>query len=274
MSLHIEIVGKTDTGICRDINQDSMSFSKQKQLAILCDGMGGAQAGEIASAMAVTMVMEGLTQNINRINTTDINIETGLPLLCSLIETQVQAANTAIFDASKENPQFQGMGTTIVVAMIENDHIHTAHVGDSRLYRLRDMELEQMTEDHSLVHELVKKGFYTPEEAEKADNKNIITRALGTTAAVRVDIHQDIIYEDDLYLLCSDGVSDMISDDEIQQILMMDHNNLQDCVSSIITAANNGGGRDNITAILIRVGKKDVADQGLFNKVSGWLFEK
>jgi protein phosphatase len=243
--LRLAISGKTDVGRLREHNEDNIAWDADLGLALLADGMGGHNAGEVASALAVDTILGVL--------------RTALPATENLVERSallrdaVEDANRAIFTQSQEQPQCAGMGTTLVGALFSNDNVILAHVGDSRIYRLRDTELAQITTDHSLLEELVQSGYLTKEEAELSVNKNLITRALGIEADVDADIDEHGVMADDIYLLCSDGLSDLVSDHDIAAILNDRNRDLETAAASLVFAANAKGGTDNISVILVHV---------------------
>jgi protein phosphatase len=183
------------------------------------------------------------------------------------VHDAVALANKNVHDSSQANAQYRGMGTTVVVVLFYDNRFTVAHVGDSRLYRLRDFELEQITRDHSLMQELIDRGFYTPEQARNSLNKNLVTRAIGIDASVHIDIQEDIAMVDDIYLLCSDGVSDMIDDDLIKTTLIDNENDLEKAAAEIIRLANEHGGKDNISALLAKPIKPFPAQNSLFSRI-------
>jgi len=180
----VQIVHKTDTGMKRDHNEDSVGSEGNIGLAILADGMGGHKSGEIASAMTVSHVLEKFKTSYRNVEHGEVDWESGLTLETMLLGEAIEESNYNIHKASEDSPANRGMGTTAVGLLFLNNKVSIAHVGDSRAYRLRNNDFEMLTEDHSLLQELVRKGFYTKEEAEKSDQKNVITRALGIEATV------------------------------------------------------------------------------------------
>jgi serine/threonine protein phosphatase PrpC len=227
---------RTDPGRKRRHNEDS--FVVQPPLFAIADGMGGAQAGEIASALAAGALAEG---NANG---------GGEPRVIELI----QEANRRVHHRASTDPSTTGMGTTITVAIVEDDGTVTfGHVGDSRAYRLRNDQLEQITDDHSLVAELVRRGELSPAEAEVHPQRSVITRALGTDPDVDVDAFSIRPKPGDLYLICSDGLSDMVTGATIEKIVREHRNDLDEAARALVRAANQGGGDDNITAVLFEI---------------------
>jgi len=238
----IEQAGRTDVGRQRSANEDSLVVSAP--LFAVADGMGGARAGEVASAVAVEAV-EGAKESS----------EPAEAQLASI----VREANRRIYDLAVADESRRGMGTTLTLAKLHGDELSLAHVGDSRAYRLRGGELEQLTRDHSLVAELERSGQITPEVAEHHPQRSIITRALGPEPDVEVDTYTLTGREDDLFLICSDGLTSMISDDEVGSILRST-GPLDAAADELVRAANQSGGKDNITVILFRLGEGEAAE--------------
>lgn len=262
----IEIKGLTDVGCVRDHNEDAISTSETLGLTVLADGMGGHRGGEVASAITISTILETLTKRLKKIKDSATDEESGYSLESIAVHESVALANSSVFDASSKNSQYRGMGTTVVVLLFYDDRFTVAHVGDSRLYRLRDGILEQITRDHSLMQELIDRGFYTPEQARKSLNKNLVTRAIGIEKSVQIDIQEDVTQTGDIYMLCSDGVTDMIEDELIHDILKANSNNLEKAASEIIRESNEHGGKDNISVILARPLKPFPAKNSLFSR--------
>lgn len=245
------IAGCTDTGMRRNHNEDHIGFNQNLSIAVLADGMGGHQAGEIASHMAVESVLENLQSVANGNNSRSI---TGSQLL-EYVSNTISYSNSKIYQAAEALDEHKGMGTTLVVAIVQGSQIYAGHVGDSRLYLYRDESLKRITKDHSLVQDLVDRGFYTEEEARMASVGHIVTRALGTKAEVEVDTVQHDIADGDLLLLCSDGLSDMVADWLIEETLRERGTELDKTANKLIELANRNGGKDNISVILVQVQK-------------------
>jgi serine/threonine protein phosphatase PrpC len=225
----------TDTGLQRRANEDSLLV--RSPLFVVADGMGGAQAGEVASRVAVDMFRDGL--------------QNGADPESSLV-TQVEQANSRINELSHQRAEHAGMGTTITAVHVGEQDVSIAHVGDSRAYCLRDGELLRLTDDHSLVDELIRQGKLTPEEAEEHPQRSVITRALGPEATVEVDVRSFRGRPADVYLLCSDGLTTMVGEEELLELLAA-HARLRDAGEALIAAANAAGGKDNITVVLFRL---------------------
>jgi protein phosphatase len=258
MSLKEKILlcGKTDAGRLRDHNEDSIGCNENIALAVLADGMGGHRGGEMASAMTVSTILESITAKAIKNST-----------IGRLMHKAILQANKSVHESSKTNAQYSGMGTTIVAVIFYDNHFTVAHVGDSRLYRLRNGQLEQITRDHSFVQEQIDLGLHTAEQAKDSPHKNIITRAVGIDDDVQVDIKEDIAMLDDIYLLCSDGVNDMLDDEVIRKILAENSGNLENAASEIIKLANENGGKDNISALLAKPVKAFPAKMNLFTRL-------
>jgi protein phosphatase len=233
----VEQAGRTDVGRQRTANEDSLVV--RPPLFAVADGMGGAKAGEVASAMAVEAV-----ENAE---------ESGEPVEAQLAGI-VRDANRRIYDLAVSDDSRRGMGTTLTLAKVHDDEVSLAHVGDSRAYRMRDGELSQLTRDHSLVAELERSGQITAEAAERHPQRSIITRALGPERDVEVDTYTVAGRDGDLFLICSDGLTSMISNDEVTSILRSS-DSLEDAAEDLVRAANQSGGKDNITVILFRLGE-------------------
>ncbi|MCW9047189.1 MAG: Stp1/IreP family PP2C-type Ser/Thr phosphatase [Gammaproteobacteria bacterium] len=263
----IEITGITDEGLVRDHNEDSIASNADLGLLVLADGMGGHKGGEVASAIAVDSIMQDLSSALPQISTGNTDENTGYSLESMLIEKAIKDANLKIYTAAQNNKNYEGMGTTIVVLLLYDNRITVAHVGDSRLYRMRDRLLEQMTRDHTLLQELVDRGFYTKKEARESLNKNLVTRAVGVSTTVDVDLLEDIALTGDTYLLCSDGLTDMIGDDLIEDIQLNYRDNLNKMNKELIKQAKDHGGKDNVSVMLAQVLKEFPANSNWFSKI-------
>ncbi len=246
VSMTFEIHAAVDPGRARSNNEDSVATDDSVGLAVLADGMGGYNAGEVASQMATSFIGtelgRWLRESSSQANEGEVQRALGI---C------VDNANRAIFNAANANPQYAGMGTTLVVACFRGDQALVGHVGDSRCYRLRSGRLQQITRDHSLLQEQLDAGLITPEQAAFSLNKNLVTRAVGVEDTVLLEARAHDIEPGDLYLLCSDGLSDMLDDPRIAQLLLA-HEALEPCARALVDAANEAGGKDNISVILVR----------------------
>ena len=235
---------KTDTGLARENNEDSVAYDDSTQLIVLADGMGGYNAGEIASGMATAFIKSEMSRWLaeagRHVKTREI---------LRALEICVDNANKSIYNAANSNAHYSGMGTTLVVAVFQNDKIILGHIGDSRCYRLRKGQLMQITRDHSLLQEQIDAGFLTFEQAATSTYKNLVTRALGVDDTVALEMNELEVEADDLYMMCSDGLSDMVADGEIAAILGNDHT-MEQKANQLIAVANEHGGRDNISVLL------------------------
>ena len=254
----------TDPGRVRDHNEDCIESRPDIGLFVLADGMGGYNAGEVASGMATSLISDGLQEAWQPAALSKLSREDAKSLSERLIREHIGRANSAIFTTSQNNPECAGMGTTLVVCLFHDDFVAVAHIGDSRLYRLRGEAMIQVTRDHSLLQEQLDSGLITPEEAKLSQNKNLVTRALGIDPSVEPEIHVHETQADDIYLLCSDGLSDMVEDDEIRLTLITLKSNPALTVQQLVQAANDNGGRDTISAMLIRIAEP-------FGVPRGWL---
>lgn len=248
MPLNIELQAAVDAGRARSNNEDAVAIDPETSLAVLADGMGGYNAGEVASQMATSFVCSELGRWLR-----EASAQAGDQDVRRAMDICVDNANRAIFNAANSNPQYAGMGTTLVVALFRDARLLVGHVGDSRAYRLRGGRLQQITRDHSLLQEQIDAGLITPEQAAFSANKNLVTRAVGVEDTVLLETHQHEVQPGDVYLLCSDGLSDMLDEATMTQIVLA-HDALDACCKALIDAANDAGGRDNISVILVRAG--------------------
>ena len=242
----IEMHAAVDPGRSRSNNEDSVSIDAEVSLAVLADGMGGYNAGEVASTMATGFIQTELARWLREASSLASDAE-----VRRAMDICVDNANRAIFNAANTNPQYAGMGTTLVVAVFRENRLLLGHVGDSRGYRLRDGRLQQITRDHSLLQEQIDAGLITPEQAAFSANKNLVTRAVGVEDTVLLETHQHEVLPGDVYLLCSDGLSDMLDDTSIAQVLQA-NDVLESAVHALIDAANDAGGKDNISVVVAR----------------------
>lgn len=254
--LKIIIHGITDVGQSREHNEDAISWDARLGLALLADGMGGHNAGEVASILAVDTVKTSLADVL----TPEI-ISSGVVDYNEAVVDAVSFANQEINEQSLENPEYAGMGTTLVLVLFINATLIYAHVGDSRLYRLRKKEFRRMTSDHSLVQEMIDNGYLSHEEAQESTSRNLITRALGISEEVEVDIAEQHTEIGDIYLLCSDGLSDLVTDQEISEIVVNNKDDLEQASKILVDLANQKGGTDNISVVLAAVYKAYMDDR-------------
>lgn len=252
---------QTDPGRIRENNEDSAVFDELTQLAVLADGMGGYNAGEVASGMATAFIKSEMVRWLS-----GVGAHANVREIERAMEICVDNANRSILNAATSNPQYSGMGTTLVVGVFQGTRLMLGHIGDSRCYRLRNGELAQITKDHSLLQEQLDAGVITPGQAATSRQRNLVTRALGVADAVRLDLAEHAVKPGDVYLLCSDGLSDMLDDAEIAKILERP-DALAQKADRLVGAANEKGGRDNITVLLVQVAAA-TEKRGL---ISRWL---
>ena len=264
-------MGLTDAGIVRRKNEDSIGYDSALGTVVLADGMGGHRGGEIASGMTVDTVIDELQKNLPEITPGEVDPASGFSLESICIQNAIVAANELVYKTAEENPEHKGMGTTIVVLQFYNNSFSLAHIGDSRCYRVRAGKFEQITKDHSLLQELIDRGFYTPEEAKESLNKNLVTRAMGIDNTVQPDLQEEMVKPDDLYLLCSDGLSDLVEDEEIHLTLSKSGANLQEAAGNLVHMANEKGGKDNISVILARILEPFPARRSWYARLFDWF---
>jgi protein phosphatase len=246
-NMTLEYFSATDTGRARNNNEDSVAVDETSHLVVLADGMGGYNAGEVASGMATSFIKTELGRWLAEAsdNASDTDVRRAMDIC-------VDNANRAIFNAANANPQYAGMGTTLVLIVFRDTRLLVGHVGDSRCYRLRGERLVQITRDHSLLQEQIDSGLITAEQAAFSANKNLVTRAVGVEDTVLLETHLHDVLPGDTYLLCSDGLSDMLDDESIAQLLQSS-DALSEVAAALVDAANDAGGKDNISVVLARV---------------------
>jgi serine/threonine protein phosphatase PrpC len=267
----LRFVGLTDTGRVREHNEDTIALDQDLGLLVLADGMGGYNAGEVASGIAVKTIVNLVKEALEREDLLEGDPGSGESRPAIILRDAIARANKIIFQTAHTQAQCEGMGTTIVAALLHDNRITIAHVGDSRLYRLRNGHFEQVTLDHSLLQELVDRGFYSPEEAQRAANKNYVTRALGVEAGVDVEIQEHPTQRGDVYVLCSDGLSDMVEDDDIHLTINTFGANLETVAKQLIQLGNDNGGKDNISVLLAQVVESFPARRGIVDRMLRWF---
>ena len=252
--MHIESGARSDVGRVRKNNEDSFRAEPSLELFVLSDGMGGQASGEVASALAVETVVDYCRAAAEENGAPEFCGEPtpGLSERTNRLASAIRLANRKIFESGAKDPARKGMGATIVACWITDRRLSLAHVGDSRVYLLRSGSFEQLTADHSLVADLVRSGVLTPQQAEVSEQQSILTRALGTQPAVQVDADEQLLLVGDVLLLCSDGLSRTVTNPEIASTLET-HPDPQKAVDRLIELANENGGEDNVTAIVVRV---------------------
>ena len=262
---------RTDPGLARENNEDSVAVDEEARLAILADGMGGYNAGEVASGMATTVIATEVAQALASVSPQDLDPQTRRPRAEGLLRDQILKANTSIHQAAQSQPQYAGMGTTLVTCLFYDNRMMVAHLGDSRLYRMRDGALTQVTRDHSLLQEQIDSGLITPEQAKTAQHRNLVTKALGIDPVVEPEIREYRTAPGDIYLVCSDGLCDMVSDEDIGMALEALGANLELAAQQLVQMANDNGGRDNVSVILVRILREYPAARGVMARFFAWL---
>jgi len=265
----IKSVELTDTGKVREHNEDVVGSELDCGLLVLADGMGGYNAGEVASGIAVKTVLELVPGGCTMETRNDAEPETGMMRQTIVLRDAIVRANKIIHQTAKSQANCEGMGTTIIACLFYDNRVSIAHVGDSRLYRLRHNKFEQITMDHSLLQELVNRGFYSHEEAARSTNRNYVTRALGVEPTVQVEIQETDAEPDDVFLLCSDGLSDMVDDEDIHLTISTFSANLDTVGQQLVQLSNDHGGKDNISVVLAQVLEAFPAKTSIFSKIKG-----
>jgi PPM family protein phosphatase len=267
----LRFVGLTDTGRVREHNEDTIAVDPEIGLLVLADGMGGYNAGEVASGIAVKTIVNLVREQVEREDLSIADRDSGLSRPNIILRDAINRANKIIYQTARTQPQCEGMGTTVVAALFFDNKVTVAHVGDSRLYRQRGERLEQITMDHSLLQELVDRGFYSAEEAQRASNKNYVTRALGVEPNVEVEVQEIPANRGEIFVLCSDGLSDMVEDEDIHLTINTFSDNLDTVAKQLIQLANDNGGRDNISVVMAHVMDPFPARTKVFDKILSWF---
>lgn len=257
----------TDVGRVREHNEDNIGSDPDIGLWVLADGMGGYNAGEVASGIAVKTTIDLVTEACRREDRAAIEPETGYMRQTITLRDAIMRANKIIHQTAQSQPQCEGMGTTLVACLFFDNKISVAHVGDSRLYRMRDNRFEQITMDHSLLQELVDRGYYSQEEAQRSTNRNYVTRALGVEPQVEVEVQEVEVRKGDYFLLCSDGLPDMVEDEDIHLTINTFNANVETIGEQLVKLTNDNGGRDNVSIIVVRVVDSFPATAGVLKKV-------
>jgi len=263
----IKLAELTDTGKVREHNEDAIGSNSDIGLMVLADGMGGYNAGEVASGIAVQTVTELAVEGASREQRNDLDSTTGFMRQSIVLRDAVARANKIIFQTAQSQTHCEGMGTTLVAAMFFDNKVSIAHVGDSRAYRLRGDKFEQLTLDHSLLQELVDRGFYSEEEAQRSTNRNYVTRALGVEPTVEVEVQEFDVLPEDVYLLCSDGLPDMVEDEDIHLTISTFNASLDVVGQQLVQLTNDNGGRDNVSVMLAQVLDSFAAKKGLLARL-------
>jgi protein phosphatase len=248
MGFSLDFALKTHPGLVRPLNEDALGADPSCGLFVLADGLGGYNAGEVASVMAISSVLERLASSIDT-----FDVDEGAFTPDEAIYDTVTDINANIYNAALNSTAFEGMATTLVIGWFLGGRLWVAHTGDSRLYRYRDSMLEQLTRDHSFSQELLDAGMVTEEEARSLPAKNLVTRALGAAADIEPEIHNVDVLAGDIILLCSDGLTEMVGSYEIEGLLSINEEDMHETARRLVDLANESGGRDNISVIVVRV---------------------
>ncbi len=269
----ITVVRLTDVGLVREQNEDAVASDLTIGLVMLADGMGGYRAGEVASEIAVLTLTAEMTETMRNFDAKKQYSNIVMPESEMLINA-VAHANAAIFQVSKQQSQCAGMGTTLVAAVFSNNKVCVGHIGDSRMYRLRSRVLTQLTEDHSLLQEQLNAGLITREQVKLSTNKNLVTRALGIEDQVELEVNEFDVELHDLYMLCSDGLSDLVDDDVILKLLLSANGNIELAAHLLVQEANEQGGKDNISVVIAVVNKTFALEKNWAKHLLGKVLNK
>ncbi len=261
----------SDAGLIREHNEDAVVIDAEAGFAILADGLGGYNAGEVASGMTVNLVAQGLRQGLTTQPPQQFDVASGRLNAYRMLHQQIDLANAAVFEAAQAQPQCRGMGTTIVASLFFDNRLLIGHIGDSRCYRLRGLEFACLTKDHSLLQEQIDLGLVKPEDARHVDYKNLVTRALGIEPEVEPEFNEYPVEPGDVYLMCSDGLNDMVEDHEIADIISELRLDLTVAAQQLVHTACDYGGRDNVSVILIQVREPFPAGQGWLPRLFSWF---
>lgn len=257
----------TDVGRVRSHNEDSISADPELGLATLADGMGGYNAGEVASGIAVAMV----PSEIRKLSAERALVSLTEDEVREMVAAQAGKVNTAIYTAAQNQAQYSGMGTTLVIAYWHGNRLTIGHLGDSRCYQVRGDAIRPLTRDHSWIQEQIDAGLLTREQARASKKRNLVTRACGIDPNVMAEVHTHDVRAGDIYVLCSDGLYDMVSDEEIHLTVSSLRSNLPLAAQQLVQQANDNGGRDNISVILVHVLNVGNSQSGFFAKLRSWF---
>jgi protein phosphatase len=264
----VEMAAVTDAGSVRQFNEDSVAASPDSGVAVLADGMGGHRAGEVASGIATQVIFGALQTERGGFRS---NSHEHSPV--QAIRKSINRANKAIFEAAQGQPAYHGMGTTLALALFYDNRAALGHVGDSRIYRLRYDALQLLTRDDSLLRDQIDLGYITAADAAESHNRSLVTRALGIEASISPHLREDEVVPGDIYVLCSDGLNDLVEDADIELIVRSLKSNLPLAAHHLVQAAKDNGGYDNVSVILVKVLRPFPAadERRWFNRIFGWL---
>jgi len=267
----LELASLSDAGRVRALNEDAAAVDGDYGIAVVADGMGGHRAGEVASRLALDVVLERLRAKLRQ-----YRAGARRPMPLQFAEQIVGEANRAIYAAAREQAGCSGMGTTLALALFHGQQVALVHVGDSRIYRLRSGRLQLLTRDDSLLRDQVELGLIAAEDASESHNRHLVTQALGVGTRVTVHGHEEELRSGDVFLLCTDGLNDQVEESDIELIIDSLKTNLPLAASHLVQLANDNGGYDNITVVLVRVGDASPAAQrpGWLRRVASWIVGK
>lgn len=266
----LEIASATDAGSIRTHNEDNLAADRELGLLVLADGMGGYKAGDVASSIATGLVVDYLKPFLQEKQSPSVLYERE-SAEAQAITDAITKTNLAIYQTAQTNVKYSGMGTTLVLMLLRQNRAVIAHVGDSRLYRLRHGRLELLTQDHSLLQEQVELGLISSEHARVSHNRNLVSRALGVNEKIETDIAEHAVHVDDVYLLCSDGLNDMVDDADIELALKELQVNLPLAANQLIQMAIDNGGHDNVSVLIAKVQHARNDWRALSNRFFDWL---
>jgi serine/threonine protein phosphatase PrpC len=269
----VQITGVSDIGRCRSRNEDSIRWDEEFGIITLADGMGGAKAGEVASGIVAETMLTGVREEIRSLRTglEEVVAGEGYRRGTLLLRDALSRANNLVRRIVESQPQYSGMGTTSTTLLFYDNMVSVCHVGDSRLYLLRDSSLQQMTEDHTVVQDMVRGGFYTKEQGQESEIKNIVTRAVGIADELQEDLLEEDLEPEDILIVCSDGLTDMVDDSQIEKLLLEDAD-LSSSAQGLIDLANESGGKDNVSVILARIVSAYPSKRSLGQVIWDWFF--
>lgn len=268
---HLEIVSATDPGAIRSFNEDSIATDNDLGLLVLADGMGGYKSGDVASSLATGLVVDYLKRKLNGEISSPSSQSDKLSPESIAVKSAIEKTGLAIYKTAQTDNKYNGMGTTIVLVLFHHDRATIAHVGDSRLYRLRQGRLELLTHDHSLLQEQVEMGLISSEDAKVSHNRNLVSRALGVEAEIKVDVSEHNVQPNDIYLLCSDGLNDMVDDADIELAVSELRANLPLAANQLVQMANDNGGHDNVSVLIAKVRAGGTGERSLMHRLFDWL---
>jgi protein phosphatase len=270
-SVALEIATRSDPGRARTHNEDSVLVDRALGMVLIADGMGGYSAGEVASGMATTLLASGLVSAFAERGPGEREVGGRRSWARTAMAREIASTNEVIHEAAVNQPAYSGMGTTVLAAVFHDDVVTVAHVGDSRLYRLRGGELAQLTHDHSLLQEQIDAGIISVEQGRASKNKNLLTRALGVDPVVEAEIREHDAWPGDVFVLCSDGLTDMLDDDRIAATIREQGADPERSAARLVELANEAGGRDNVTVALVRVARAFPAPRSWWARLLAWF---